>query len=321
MRIIPSIHRIKIYSLPAFFLALSAYLLLCQSSYIYSVLMQDTAHLFYAREWQNWGGKLGAWISLFTMYKSMGTGAFIFSLFLAAVAISHLLKGIRTISWAQIAYKSVWILWIALCFDALISFFALQQDPKESEALLLLSGTMGYEMAAFLQTILAWGTPFFLILCIGGIIWGLLKAPLPRLSSIRWLKRQSGKETQTISSKQSKNPQYITYTPQKPPTESAISSPKQPEDTLIPSSPPLPFPANASIPPLDPPTEKEKEKLHFEIETPLIDTSLRNETVVPSKNPPPSPPKSAPTTPPDYPTSRFSSPAHCFPLSASLPLA
>ena len=161
MRIIPSVHRIKIYSLPAFFLALSAYLLLCQSSYIYSVLMQDTAHLFYAREWQNWGGKLGAWISLITMYKSVGTGALIFSLFLAAGATSHLLKVKRAISWSQTAYKSVLVLWIALCFDALISFFALQKDTKESEALLLLSGRWDMKWRHFCRKYSLGGRLFF----------------------------------------------------------------------------------------------------------------------------------------------------------------
>jgi len=157
---------------PRFLLALGILLILCSvglliafSSYLFTgpndqSLVENLGNesiISSGQEVQNWLGISGAYVSYYFIFKWFGISAFVFLpiLFLLGgrlVFNRHLLPFGRVL-----ALSLFFVFWISLVLGYVVL------NIEGETFLSFLSGGIGYEMAAFMSSILGWGTSLFLI--------------------------------------------------------------------------------------------------------------------------------------------------------------
>lgn len=109
------------------------------------------------REVQNWLGLTGAYASYFFIYKWFGVSAFLFLPVFFLVGFRIVFKTDLVPFYKFLGISAFFIFWISLASG----YIVLKVDG--STYLAFLSGGIGYVMAEVVNSLIGWGTPFFLL--------------------------------------------------------------------------------------------------------------------------------------------------------------
>lgn len=109
------------------------------------------------KEVQNWLGLSGAFTSYFFIYKWFGIAAFLLLPILFVVGFKIVFKADLVPFFKFLGISAFFILWISLA----LGYIVLKVDG--STYLAFLSGGIGYVLAELVNSLIGWGTPFFLL--------------------------------------------------------------------------------------------------------------------------------------------------------------
>jgi S-DNA-T family DNA segregation ATPase FtsK/SpoIIIE len=109
------------------------------------------------KEVQNWLGLMGAFTSYFFIYKWFGIAAFLLLPILFIVGFKIVFKTDLVPFFKFLGISTFFIFWISLA----LGYIVLKVDG--STYLAFLSGGIGYVLAELVNSLIGWGTPFFLL--------------------------------------------------------------------------------------------------------------------------------------------------------------